>query len=381
MTRSSSAPARDVSPAVIAERFDLNGDVESVRPQAGGHINSSYVVTTTGGARRFLLQRVNTTVFTRPDIVMDNLVAVTDHLFGHLAGSTDQERRALRLVRTRAGDNWLRDDWLRDDVLRDGEGGHPWRCFEFIENSICLLEPRDANDAREAAVACGRFLTHMAEYDGPRLADSLPRFHDTPHRFEQLAGAVEQTTDERRASAEASIDFALARRAGAGSITSALAAGALPERIAHNDAKISNVLFDDATRRALCVIDLDTVMPTSSLYDFGDLVRSMASGRPEDETDLDAIDVGREVFVALVDGFLDGFGATIEPLERALLVEGARIMTLQQGVRFLADHLAGDIYFRVEREGQNLDRARAQLRLVERIEGRRRELEAIVAAR
>jgi hypothetical protein len=304
-------------------------------------------------------------------VVMDNLVAVTDHLSGHLAGSTDQERRALRLVRTRSGDDWLRDD----------AEGQPWRCFEFIENSICLLEPRDANDAREAAVACGRFLTHMAGYDGPRLAESLPRFHDTPHRFEQLASALERATDERRASAADAIEFALARRAGAGSITSALAAGALPERIAHNDAKISNVLFDDATRRGLCVIDLDTVMPTSSLFDFGDLVRSMASGRPEDETDLDAIDVGREVFVALVDGFLDGFGATIEPLERALLVEGARIMTLQQGVRFLADHLAGDVYFRVEREGQNLDRARAQLQLVERIEGRRRELEAIVAAR
>jgi len=356
-------------PAPIAARFALTGDVVGTAPQPGGHINSSFVVTT--DARRYLLQRINTQVFTRPELVMDNVVAVTDYLSGHLAGSTDQERRALHLVRTTDGAAWLEDD--------SPERAGPWRCFEFIEDSECLLEPRDAPDAFEAAKACGRFLAHMAGYDGPRLSETLPRFHDTPHRYEQLAEVL--TGVDADAEAAPWVEFALARRSGAGSITTALAAGALPERIAHNDAKISNVLFDRATRRGLCVIDLDTVMPTSSLFDFGDLVRSMASGRPEDETDLDAIDVRREVFVALVDGFLDGFGDAIEPLERALLVEGARIMTLQQGVRFLADHLAGDTYFRVERRGQNLDRARAQFTLVDRLETRRRELDAVAASR
>jgi hypothetical protein len=184
----------------------------------------------------------------------------------------------------------------------------------------------------------------------------------------------------RRDEAREWIDFAGRRRVGAGSITSAVASGTLPERIAHNDAKISNVLFDRATRRSLCVIDLDTVMATSSLFDFGDLVRSMASGRPEDERDLARIDVRRDVFVALVGGFLDGFGGVIVRSEREHLVEGARIMALQQGVRFLADHLAGDVYFRIHHTGQNLDRARAQFRLVQRLEERRAELEAVVAA-
>lgn len=352
-----------------ARRFALAGDVTAIETQAGGHINNSYVVTTS--ERRYLLQRINTDVFTRPDLVMANVVAVTDFLSTRLAGVDDAERRALHLVRTNDGAAWLERG--------PGDDARPWRCFAFVEDSACLLEPRDANDAFEAAKACGRFLAQMAEYDGPRLAETLPRFHDTPHRYEQLADVLARATVE--ADAGPAVEFALARRAGAASITGALANGALPERIAHNDAKISNVLFDRVTRRGLCVIDLDTVMPTSSLFDFGDLVRSMASGRPEDERDLDTIDVQRETFVALVDGFLDGFGAAIDPLERELLVEGARIMCLQQGVRFLADHLAGDLYFRVAERGQNLARAHAQFRLTERIETRRRELEGVTASR
>ncbi len=374
--------------ADVAALFRLDGTVESLAVQPGGHINSSYAVATRtpGGARRrFLLQRVNTQVFTRPEVVMRNVAAVSDFLETHLAGSSDRERRSLRLVPTLAGEAWAH--------LPDGAW---WRCFEFVENSVSLLEPRDANDAREAAKACGRFLADMACYTGPRFEDSLPRFHDTPWRYEQLdralagasagalagasAGALALTSAARRDEAREWIDFAGRRRAGAGSITSAVASGALPERIAHNDAKISNVLFDRATRRSLCVIDLDTVMATSSLFDFGDLVRSMASGRPEDERDLARIDVRRDVFVALVGGFLDGFGGVIVRSEREHLVEGARIMALQQGVRFLADHLAGDVYFRIHHTGQNLDRARAQFRLVQRLEERRAELEAVVAA-
>ena len=374
--------------ADVAALFRLDGTVESLAVQPGGHINSSYAVATRtpGGARRrFLLQRVNTQVFTRPEVVMRNVAAVSDFLETHLAGSSDRERRSLRLVPTLAGEAWAH--------LPDGAW---WRCFEFVENSVSLLEPRDANDAREAAKACGRFLADMACYSGPRFEDSLPRFHDTPWRYEQLdralagasagalagasAGALALTSAARRDEAREWIDFAGRRRAGAGSITSAVASGALPERIAHNDAKISNVLFDRATRRSLCVIDLDTVMATSSLFDFGDLVRSMASGRPEDERDLARIDVRRDVFVALVGGFLDGFGGVIVRSEREHLVEGARIMALQQGVRFLADHLAGDVYFRIHHTGQNLDRARAQFRLVQRLEERRAELEAVVAA-
>jgi hypothetical protein len=356
----------------VAGSFQLDGDVVAVAVQPGGHINSSFAVTTrtaSGAQRRYLLQRINTHVFTRPEVVMANVAAVSDFLSGHLAGSPDRARRALRLVPTTAGEPWAR--------LSDGA---PWRCFEFIENSVSLLEPRDEDDAREAAKACGRFLADMSRYGGPRFEESLPRFHDTPWRYEQLDAALRQARPERRDQAGAWLDFALARRSGAGSIVGAVARGTLPERIAHNDAKISNVLFDSATRRGLCVIDLDTVMPTSSLFDFGDLVRSMASGRPEDERDLGAIDVRRDVFVALVEGFLDGFGEVIVRAERDHLVEGARIMALQQGVRFLADHLAGDVYFRIHHAGQNLDRARAQFRLVERLEARRAELEAVVAA-
>lgn len=358
--------------ADVAALFRLDGSVESLAVQPGGHINSSYAVATRtpgGVRRRYLLQRVNTQVFTRPEVVMRNVAAVSDFLETHLAGSSDRERRSLRLVPTLTGEAWAH--------LPDGAW---WRCFEFVENSVSLLEPRDANDAREAAKACGRFLADMACYSGPRFEDSLPRFHDTPWRYEQLDAALMRSDALRRDEAREWLAFAAQRRGGAGSITSAVASGALPERIAHNDAKISNVLFDRATRRSLCVIDLDTVMATSSLFDFGDLVRSMASGRPEDERDLARIDVRRDVFVALVGGFLDGFGGVMVRSERDHLVEGARIMALQQGVRFLADHLAGDVYFRIHHAGQNLDRARAQFRLVQRLEERRAELEAVVAA-
>ncbi|MEZ5979093.1 MAG: aminoglycoside phosphotransferase family protein [Planctomycetota bacterium] len=365
------------APAAVhaaAARFDVAGPVESIREQGGGHINSSYVVTcATDGGRsvRYLLQRINTTVFTRPELVMANVRRVTEHLCRNLEGSPDLPRRALRLVPTRDGEPWVRAT----------DADQPWRCFEFVEDSVCLLEPRTPDDAREAAKACGRFLADMSSYDGERMDDVLPRFHDTPLRYEQLDAAIARGLPERLDDARLDLAFAEERRAGAGSVLEALASGAIPVRVAHNDAKISNVLFDAATGRGLCVIDLDTVMETSSLFDFGDLVRSMASGRPEDERDLGSIEVQRPVFVALVDGFLDGFGGVMTRAERELLVEGARIMALQQGVRFLADHLVGDVYFRVHRTGQNLDRARAQFRLVDRLEARRGELGAVAASR
>ncbi|HEV8305304.1 MAG TPA: aminoglycoside phosphotransferase family protein [Gemmatimonadales bacterium] len=359
-------------PREALAQFALEGDPDSIEPFPGGHINETYrVAVRRGGARLpYLLQRVNPRVFPDPVRVMENVAHVTEHVARRLsaAGIADWRRRVIVLAPARDGRLWV----------TDADGGI-WRLYPFVHARV-TERATTPGEAREAARAFGRFLALLADYPGPPLHETIAGFHDTARRYAALDGAVETDACRRVAAARAQIDALLAQRSLADVLPPLLARGEVPRRVVHNDAKISNVLFDTATGEALGVVDLDTVMPGSALHDFGDLVRSTASPTDEDEPDLRRVHVRLEFFEALVRGFLaeDGAGPVLVPRERELLVCAGRLITLEQAVRFLTDHLNGDAYYRVTRPGQNLDRCRTQLRLVESLTAAQEELEEIV---
>lgn len=355
----------------VAEAFDLPGRWLASRPYGSGWINDTLLVDREDGGRRtrWIQQRINAQVFHEPAQVMENVARVTAHQRAVLAreGVPDAERHALRLVPARDG----------QIAFVDADGAW-WRTFHFIEGASSRDAVGSALEARSAAEAFGRFLAQLADLPGPRLHETIPHFHDARARFEQLVAAAQADEHGRLAACRRDFDFVLARQPMIARSESLRAA--LPERVTHNDTKINNVLLDDVTSAGVCVIDLDTVMPGLSLYDFGDLARRAASPVAEDERDLAKVRVDPRLFDALVDGYVGGAGATLLAEERAELVFASELMTLLLGMRFLADHLAGDRYFRIRRPGQNLDLARTQLALLADFERQQRELEAIIKA-
>lgn len=358
--------------AELVAQFDVAGELVAVEPLPGGYINDSYrieLADAAGGRRVLLLQRINPTVFTDADGLMANVANVTRHVAARLraAGVADWERRTLVVIPTRGGQGFHR--------ARDGAA---WRLYPFIEAASVRTEAASPEQAREAARAFGELLRLTADYDGPPLVETIPGFHDTAARYRQLVQSVRADPVQRAAGAAAEIDLALRHQSLADVLPPLRRAGRIPRRVVHNDAKIANVLFEADTGRALCVVDLDTMMPGTALHDFGDLVRSTVSPAAEDEPDLTRVSVRIPWFRALVEGYLSEAGEVLTPDERRLLVFAGRLITLEQAVRFLTDHLNGDRYYRTERAGQNLDRARTQFRLFERLTERSADLEAIV---
>lgn len=357
----------------IVGQFALEGEIVSVAALAGGHINESFRVDVEagGGGRAYLLQALNRRVFPHPDLVMDNVTRVTRHLASRLeaAGVADRERRALRLVPTRRGVN----DWYKEP------DGRCWRAFPFITGAVTLDRARTPEDGCKAGRAFGDFLRQLAAYDGPALHKTLPGFHDASARFARLERAARADSCRRAAAAAAEIEAAMAQRSLADVLPPLIESGEVPRRIVHNDAKIANVLLDERTGEPLCVVDLDTVMPGSALWDFGDLVRSTVSDAAEDEEDPARVEVRVPVFAALVRGYFEAAGTLLVPRERALLGFAGRLITLEQAVRFLTDHLEGDHYYRIARPGHNLVRCRAQLALFHALSAHAVQLDAIVA--
>jgi len=326
-------------------------------PHAGGHINTSFLVRR--DAHCFFLQRINRDVFPDPRGVMRNVAAVTTHV-----RSVDRAVTVPALLPTLDGRPWLED-----------ETGDVWRCAEFVDG-IARSNVGSADHAFEAAYAFGALARALASYEGPPLRETIPGFHDTAARVAQLEATMAVDPVGRLTTARHEVDELLGRRALASVLSSRLASGEIPTRLAHNDAKIANVLFDRATGRARWVVDLDTVMPGSLLHDFGDLVRSSASRAPEDA----AANVAEaELFEGLAAGFLRGAGGMLAPAELELLETAGRLITYEQAVRFLVDHLQGDRYYRVTRPAQNLDRARAQLALLRSLEQQTAGFAAIVS--
>jgi len=355
-----------------AAAFEIPGRWLSSARFGSGHINDTFlaVFEDAGRRARWLQQRINRAVFADPAALMENVLRVTEHQRRALLreGVRDPERRALRLAAARAGGFVFTD--------RDGE---LWRTFHFIEGASSRDVVRAPSDARLAAEAFGRFQGQLADLPPPRLHETIPRFHDARARFEALVDAARADVRGRLHDCRAELDFVCAREGAVDRLGSLCETGALPERITHNDTKVNNVLFDDATGEALCVIDLDTVMPGLALYDFGDLVRTATSPSAEDERDLSKVGLDAAMFAALVDGYLAG-ASFLTSAERAELAFSGLLMTLVVGIRFLTDHLRGDVYFRIHRPDHNLDRCRTQLRLVASIERQRERMEEIVAA-
>ena len=352
-----------------ATQFQFRGAISGLTPHGGGHINDTFLVTcqAPGAQARYILQHINRHVFHDPIAVMQNIERVTAHLAIEEAGQPDRARRALQLVPAQDGRNWFVD-----------AQGETWRAYRLIENALTYETATSTDQAFQAARAFGHFQQQLASLPPPRLHETIPDLHNTPKRFAALENAIAQAISADAAGrapfAQPEIDFARSRQAIAGVLLSAN----LPERITHNDTKFNNVLLDDKTGEAVCVIDLDTVMPGLALYDFGDMVRTTTSPAKEDEQDLTLVTMQFPMFEALVRGYLESAGAFLTPAERELLAFSGKVITFEIGIRFLTDYLAGDTYFKVHREGHNLDRCRAQFKLVESIEQQEEKMNRLV---
>ena len=356
----------------IAREFALSGEILSASPYGSGHINDTYKVDVkpAGGPRRYVLQRINHNVFRRPDELMANVERVCAHAYAKLkqAGVPDAERRTLRLLPTLTGKAWHID-----------AAGNRWRCYHFIEGATGHDVVRSPEQAYAAAKSFGAFQSLLADLPGGRLLETIPDFHHTPARFARFQQALAQDAHGRAAASVPEIAFALARAHEVNVVVDALRDGTLPERVTHNDTKLNNVLLDDVTQDGVCVIDLDTVMPGSALYDFGDLVRTSTSPAAEDETDLSKVQMQFPMFAALVKGYLESTRGFLTPKERALLPFAGKLITFEIGLRFLTDWLEGDIYFKTKCLTHNLDRTRTQFKLVESIEDQLPAMQALIA--
>ena len=348
----------------VARQFDLRGDFVTAAAYGSGHINDTYcAVFDQGGARvRYVVQRINHLIFKNPAALMENIRRVTEHLGQKSAGLSDLSRRVLTLLQARDGQPFYRD-----------EQGHHWRVYIFIEKAQSFDAVETPRQAFQAAKAFGQFQKQLADLPAPRLHDTIPDFHHTPKRFAALEKAIEADVANRAQLAKAEIAFALSRKAA----TNILLDAHLPERVTHNDTKFNNVMLDDATGEGICVIDLDTVMPGLALYDFGDMVRTTTSPAKEDERDLSKVAMQYPMFEALARGYLSA-ADFLTPAEKKLLPFSGKLITLEIGLRFLTDFLAGDTYFKVHREGHNLDRCRTQFKLVESIEQQEEAMNKLV---
>ena len=366
------APPQPALVRKVAAAFAVPGRWVSATPWGSGHINQTLlaVFEQDGRVQRYIQQRINPLVFPDPSQVMENLKRVTTHQRAVLVGggAKDLDRRALQLVPT----------WSGALSFVDALGAH-WRTYRFVEGASSHDVVRTPKDAELAAEAFGRFQAQLIGLPGPRLHETIPRFHDGRARMEALLAAARTDPCQRLSGCRAELDFVRAREAMVDRLPSLHARGAIPERITHNDTKLNNVLFDDQTGEALCVIDLDTVMPGLVHYDFGDLARTATCAAAEDERDLSRVRAEPALFTALCEGYLRGAGSFLTPAECAELAFSARLLTLLIGLRFLTDHLAGDRYFKVHRESHNLDRCRTQLRLVASMEEERTRMEETVA--
>lgn len=349
----------------VSSHFEIWGQFLSAEAYGTGHINDTYCACyDQGGSRvRYIHQRINHNVFRNPVALMENIRRVTEHLRCKLADEADISRRTLTLVATRDGQPFYRDP-----------DGNYWRTYIFIEKARTYDAVESPQQAFEAARAFGRFQGMLADLPGPRLHETIPDFHHAPKRFVALERAIKADVCNRARGASLEIEFALQRKV----MTNMLIEAQLPERITHNDTKFNNVMLDDASGEGICVIDLDTTMPGLALSDFGDQVRTTTSPAKEDERDLSKVVMQLPMFEALVRGYLSAARELLTPAEKQLLVFSGKLITFEVGIRFLTDYLSGDTYFKIHRDGHNLDRCRTQFKLVESISQQEQEMNRIV---
>ena len=337
----------------VLSAFDFGAAVEETARYGEGHINDTFCVRARSG-RRFILQRMSAAAFKHPDQLMENVIGVTDYLGREIEKrGGDRSREALEVLRPKNGQPYY----------TDSRGG-AWRLYPFIENTICYQSAQTAELFAASGRAFGRFQLLLRDYPAATLHETIPRFHDTEDRLDKLKAAVQADKLGRRGKCREEIDFMLARKNDCSVALDAMREGRIPLRVTHNDTKLNNVLMDRDTGEGLCVIDLDTVMPGLAINDFGDSIRFGANHCAEDETDLSKVELDLELFAVYTAAFLEGAGGSLTDEEIALLPWGAKLMTLECGIRFLTDYLVGDEYFRISREDHNLDRTRTQCKLV-----------------
>ena len=323
----------------------------SCEPYGNGHINDTFLVV---ADKRYILQRMNTSIFTKPVELMENIVGVTEHIRKKTAEmGGDVARCSLTVVSTSDGARYFKDS-----------EGYYWRLYDFVEGTVTKERVESANDFYTCAKAFGNFQQMLSDYPAETLSEPIANFHNTPWRYENLMKAVTADKCGRLASVLPEVEFVKQREDFCKVLENARAEGSLPLRVTHNDTKLNNILFDEKTQEPVCVIDLDTVMPGYSVTDFGDSIRFGANTAAEDETDLSKVTLDLELFETYAKGFIEGCGGSLTEKEIELLPEGAMMMTLECGMRFLTDYLEGDTYFKIHRENHNLDRARNQFALV-----------------
>ncbi len=345
----------------IVPNFEFKGEFIQAIPYYLGHINDTHAASfrkPDGKVQRYILQRINHYVFKKPEEVMENIAAVTEHLRRKIiAAGGDPYREALTLIPAVDGGAYYRTD-----------SGDYWRAYLFIEGAQTYQIPKSAYHVYNAGRAFGNFQQLLADFSVTRLHETIPDFHHTKKRFDTFVGVVEADACNRARYVKDEIEFILQRADETPVIVDLIERGELPVRVTHNDTKFNNVMIDDRTGDGICVIDLDTVMPGSSLYDFGDAIRSIANTAAEDERDLMKVHFDPEIFEQFTRGYLEAVRGALTQTEYENLAFSSRLITQECGMRFLTDYLSGDVYFRTQRENHNLDRCRTQFKLVREME-------------
>ena len=347
------------------KHFGLSGELGAPKPWGNGHINDTFLVE---GETRYILQRMNKNIFTKPLELMENITGVTSFLRDKIqkAGG-DVMRETLTVIPAEDGSSVYQDDQ-----------GDFWRLYYMIEDAVSYDRVEKEQDFYESAIAFGNFQQLLSDYPAESLHETIPGFHDTKARFQVFCQAVEQDVCGRAKDVQEEIRFCKEREEVASALGELLASGKLPLRVTHNDTKLNNIMMDKDTGKGICVIDLDTVMPGLAVHDFGDAIRFGASTAAEDEQDLSKVSCDLHLFELYTKGFLEGCGGKLTEMEIAMLPMGAKVMTFECGMRFLTDYLQGDTYFKIHREGHNLDRCHTQFKLVADMEKKWQEMEKIV---
>lgn len=350
----------------ILFNFAIDGEFVSCEPYGSGLINRTYVAVYNEGGRRvrYIVQRINTNLFKNVDGLMNNIKLVTEFNRAEIMKrGGDLDRESLTLVPTKNGGTYFRT-----------EEGDCYRVYVFIENAKGYDVVEKPEHFYESAVAFGKFAMLLDRFDSSKLFEVLPDFHNTVKRFDNFRRSLEADKFNRAKDVKKEIGFALEREKITHTIVDLLASGKMPSRVTHNDTKLNNVLIDTRTDKAVSVIDLDTMMPGSICYDFGDSIRFGCNPCLEDTPETEKVIFNMPLFETYTKGYLSVFGDTITDIERKNLPMGAILMTYECGIRFLTDYLDGDVYFRKTREGQNIDRTRTQFKLVSDMEKRYDEM-------
>lgn len=345
----------------IAAQFNT---YQAISPYGDGHINDTYLAQ---AKENYILQRINRDVFQHPEQVMHNIVLVTEHIRKkRKAQESDDPRAVLHVINTLDGKPYYKT-----------EQGDYFRMYSFIERASSYSEKPSPAVFYNAAKGFGRFFALLSDFDPSLLYETIPAFHHTPTRYEAVMDAAAQDRCQRAKQVRTELGFVHAHKEDVAVVTSLLGTAEVPLRVTHNDTKLNNIMLDDETGAPICVIDLDTVMPGSILYDFGDSIRFGASSAAEDEQDLDKVYCDMALYEAFTKGFLEETATFLTQKEKQLLPFSARLLTLECGMRFLTDYLNGDTYFKTHYEGQNLDRARTQFKLVADMEQKEAQMTQI----